>query len=166
MSLFLQLNMTRHRNRVIACLCFLLAGSPPMMVAAEPEHEAVNFARDVRRIFSDRCFRCHGPDRISRKADLRLDRRESVFADRNEQQIVVPGNPNSSELIRRVASADDDVVMPPPDSGLSLSEAEIDLLRQWVSQGAKWDNHWAYIAPKRPPIPDVRLREWPKNEID
>ncbi|MEO2028169.1 MAG: PSD1 and planctomycete cytochrome C domain-containing protein [Fuerstiella sp.] len=161
-----QLNTNCRRNCLVGCLCFLLAGTPSMMVAAEPEHEAVNFARDVRRIFSDRCFRCHGPDRISRKADLRLDKSESLFADRNEQQIVVPGKPNSSELIRRVTSVDVDVVMPPPDSGLSLNQTEIALLRQWVSQGAKWDNHWAYIAPKRPPTPDVRLREWPDNEID
>ena len=166
MSPFLKLNTNCRRNRLIGGLCFLLAGTPQMMAAAEPDHDAVNFARDVRRIFSDRCFRCHGPDRISRKADLRLDKRESVFADRDEQQIIVPGEPNSSELVRRVTSADDDVLMPPPDSGLSLTEAEITLIRKWISQGAKWDNHWAYLAPTRPPAPDVQLLKWPDNEID
>jgi hypothetical protein len=126
----------------------------------------ISFARDVRRILSDRCFRCHGPDRISRKADLRLDQSNDVFADRDGRRVVVPGQPESAELIRRITSMDDDERMPPVDSGLSLTTAEIDVIRKWIRQGARWEHHWAYNPPERPAIPRVSQRRRLGNEID
>ena len=137
-------------------------------LAAEP----VDFGRDIQPILSDRCYKCHGPDEAKREAELRFDVEESVRAEHDGKRTVLPGNPSASELIKRVESSDPDLRMPPPDSKLSLSPAEIELLKAWVAQGAKWGGHWAFTKPVRPPLPDVRRssapldKDWPRNAID
>jgi hypothetical protein len=126
----------------------------------------VSFARDIRPLLSDRCFECHGPDRLSREADLRFDQKESVFGEREGPVIVEPGDPDASELIRRITSEDESERMPPVDSGRSLSKAEIELFHRWVQQGAEWEKHWAYITPERPALPQTSDPSWPRNPID
>ncbi|MGN6136103.1 MAG: PSD1 and planctomycete cytochrome C domain-containing protein [Aureliella sp.] len=126
-------------------LC-LLSALPAM--AGEP---TVDFGRDVLPILSDNCFHCHGPDEKSREADLSLH--TSAGALGGESPVVIPGDSAASLLIQRVASDDPDEVMPPPDSKRQLSTAQIELLRKWVEQGAKWDKHWAYQKPVRPELP-------------
>ncbi len=129
------------------------------------EHE-INFNRDVRPILSDKCFQCHGPDEAARKAELRLDDETAVKADRDGIVIVRPGDPAESELIRRITSDDETEIMPPPESHKPLTEKEKQTLRQWVAEGAKWSQHWAYEAPVRHEIPTVKRADWPRNWID
>ena len=127
---------------------------------------AVDFARQVRPILSANCFQCHGPDEKHRKADLRLDVRKGAFADLGGYYAIVPGKPDESELYLRLIEEDSVSRMPPPKSHKSLTADEIDLIRRWIEQGAKWKDHWAFVPPKRPPLPAVRNQTWPRNPID
>src|SRR5262249_11350788 len=117
-----------------------------------------DFNREVRPILAANCFTCHGPDAAERKAELRLDTKHGAFADLGGHAAIVAGQPEQSELVRRVASAQADERMPPADSGKKLAPGQIDLLRRWVAEGAKWQEHWAYVRPIRPaapPLPDA-----------
>jgi SAM-dependent methyltransferase len=120
---------------------------------------SIHFNRDVRPILSDACFACHGPDRAKRKGGLRLDTEAGL-------SVVVPGQPGDSELMARITATDPSKRMPPPRSGRALSSQQIANLRQWIEQGAKWEPHWAYIAPKRPAVPAVKNPGWLRNPID
>ena len=117
------------------------------------ETRAVDFARDIRPILSDKCFFCHGPDRKHRKADLRLDVREEAFSDRDGVTAFVPGDLGKSESWWRITSTDSDDVMPPPDANKPLTEAEKDLIRQWIESGAEWTEHWSFSQPEKPVPP-------------
>jgi hypothetical protein len=138
------------------------AEEPPQ---ADPDR--VDFGRQIRPILSDRCFHCHGPDEADRKGGLRLDTQEGALAETpSGAHAVVPGDLDASELIWRITSDDDLDRMPPPDSGRSLSDEEIDLLRRWVAQGADWEQHWSFNPVGEVPIPDVGDPTWPSNPID
>jgi hypothetical protein len=122
----------------------------------------VSYDRDIRPILSDKCYRCHGPDAEARQAKLRLDTREGLSA-----KVVVAGKPDKSELVARITSSDDDERMPPPDSKLSLTAEQKELLRRWVSEGAKFSEHWAFQQlPDSIAIPAVREESWPRQPID
>jgi len=129
-----------------------------LLVAAVPlgafGAEKIDFSRDIQPLLSENCYHCHGPDEKAREAKLRLDTKEGAFA-RTEDglTIVAPGKPADSELILRIASSDRDEVMPPPKSNRHLTPAQIELIKQWVEQGAQWGQHWAFVPPVRPPIP-------------
>ena len=118
----------------------LIATLAPGIVSAAP----VSFNRDIRPILSNNCYACHGFDQNERKADLRLDTREGATA-----KVIVPGDPETSLLWKHVTQADPDERMPPPETGKSLTAAQKSLLKQWISEGAHWEDHWAYISPKR-----------------
>jgi hypothetical protein len=138
---------------ILACL------SPALAQTARK----IEFNRDIRPILADNCFTCHGPAKSTRKAGLRLDTREGLFAD----DTVMPGQPTKSKLWERVSSADAKHVMPPPGKNRQpLSAAQLSVLRQWIEEGAVWQNHWAFIAPSRPSVPTVRNEAWVKNPID
>jgi hypothetical protein len=126
----------------------------------------VDFNRDIRPILSNTCFKCHGPDPEHRQGDLRLDTFEDATADRSGSQAIKAGHPDSSEAIRRMISSDPDVVMPPPDSGRTLKPEQIELLRQWIRQGARYQAHWAFTPIVRPAVPEVRQSDWVRNPID
>jgi len=126
---------------------------------------AIEFNKDIRPLLSDNCFQCHGPDSASRKAGLRLDREEEIKADREGMRVVVPGKPDESELIKRIISTDPDEVMPPPKLHKTITSAQVKLLRQWIAEGAKWEQHWAFLAPKKALVP-VDNSGWAVNEID
>ena len=117
------------------------------VVAREP----VPFNRDVRPILSENCFECHGPDAAKRKADLRLD------TGAPGQAIITAGKPSGSELFKRITHADPEERMPPVDSGRALTSSDIETLRAWISQGAKWEKHWAFIPPKRQQFPRRKI---------
>ena len=137
--------------------------------AGEHLPEVVSFNFHIRPILSDRCFKCHGPDENKREAGLRLDTQEGAFAalgEAKDHYAIVPGDPARSTLVRRIYSTHPDSVMPSPDSHLTLSEFEKKLLKRWIEQGAKWEKHWAFITPEMPALPEVKNREWAKNEID
>ena len=129
--------------------------------------DTVDFNRDIRPILSDRCYACHGPDEDKRKGGLRLDLKEGAFqALKSGGHALVPGNVDQSSLVSRVRSTDPEEVMPPAKFGKPLSESQVALLTRWVQQGAVWQDHWAFLAPKRPTPPEVRQKSWPRNEID
>jgi hypothetical protein len=112
------------------------------------------------------CFDCHGPDKEQRKADLRLDVREGAIKDLGGYQSVVPGKPEESELIARLITDDKDELMPPRKTGKSLSEAEIEILRQWIKQGADYPLHWSYSTIHPPTLPQLKKKERVQNPID
>jgi len=142
-----------------ACLTVLLLGR----VAAGQE---VDFDRDVRPILSNTCYTCHGPDSNKRQADLRFDVEASVFADRDGSPILVRGKPDDSDLIKRILTDDEDLVMPPPDQKQQLSAKDKETLKKWVAQGAKWRGHWAFETIARPGRPSTKNKTWARNEID
>ncbi len=130
----------------------MLALAALFVAAADPP---VDFTRDVRPILASRCFNCHGPDDKTRKAGLRLDLREAATKKLRSGFIaIIPGDVERSDLIARITSDDPTLVMPPAKLGNALKAGEIDILRRWVKQGAKYDQHWAFVAPKRPAVPD------------
>lgn len=135
----------------------------------EPIPEAISYNFNIRPILSDKCFICHGPDANKRQAGLRLDIAEEAFKALEENpdaHAIVPGDPQSSQVFLRISSKDSAFRMPPAESNLSLSAAEIKLIEKWIEQGAKYEPHWAFVAPESPPVPDVRNGSWPVNEID
>jgi hypothetical protein len=126
------------------------------------EEARVDFNHQIRPLLSDRCFTCHGPDENARKAKLRLD-----LPPGNSSKIIVPGKPAESELFRRIVTKDPADLMPPPDSRLSLSTTEIDLIRRWIEQGAEYTGHWAFIPPQKPSPPQVEDPDgFVRNPID
>ena len=113
----------------------------------------VSFNRDVRPILSNNCYYCHGTDPNHRKGDRRLDTPEGAMAEIEGVKAIVPGKPGDSELIARIMSDDPEMVMPPPKSNKSITSAEKEILRRWIAEGAKYEPHWAFVAPVRPPLP-------------
>ena len=125
--------------------------------------QEVVFNRDIRPILSNKCFFCHGPDEKTREADLRLDTREGAIEDHDGFSAIVPGKPDDSELIYRIAEATGDEAMPPPHAKKeSLTKEEVALFRRWIEQGAPYQGHWSFepLAKTTPPV------SWKGNPID
>ncbi len=142
---------------VLSVLMILFSGG-----RAAPAAEPVSFSRDIRPLLSDRCFACHGPDRKRRKKKLRLD-----LGFEDARKVISPGKPLESELLERITAEDPDDRMPPLDSGKKqLSAAEKDLFRRWISEGARFDLHWAYVKPGRPQLPKTDGNGWARNPVD
>ena len=142
---------------VAALLCIWSAES-----AVTANDGTIDFNRDIRPILSENCFYCHGQDANKREADLRLDHREVAI----ETGAIAPGNVTGSSLIDRIDSDNPDTLMPPPDSNRRLSPQQKDLLRNWIASGARYQQHWAFVAPKRPLEPAVSRSDWVRNPID
>src|SRR5262249_43843152 len=147
---------------LVVAMGILAAPIPARAAAPEP----VSFNRDVRPILADTCFPCHGPDKAKRKVGLRLDTEEGALAARKGRRPVVPGHPEKSEPIRRIAAADQDERMPPTTSGRSLTPQQIVILRRWIAEGARWQPHWSLLPPVRPTLPPARDAAWPHNGLD
>lgn len=128
-----------------------------LLIAADQvgAENTVSFNRDIRPILSDACFACHGFDAKERKADLRLDVPEGAFADLGGYQAIVPRDPMASEVWKRLLSDDEDEVMPPPDFHKSLTDAEKDLIKRWITQGAEYQAHWSFVVPVKVDPPSV-----------
>ena len=129
----------------------------------------LSFNETIQPILSENCYGCHGPDSSSRKAGLRLDRAESAYAPHEKfAPAIIPGKPDRSPLIRRVEAKDAKERMPPPEAHKTLKPEQIALLRQWIKEGAHYEPHWAFITPKRPPVPQSVTGNpaWARNEID
>src|SRR5262249_13587051 len=158
------------RLRAAQALAIFLAGLGgvwrPQALAGDAS-PPVDFQRDVRPVLSDACFRCHGPDREARQADLPLDLREGgAFDDRDESRVIVPGRPGESELYRRITAPEPGRRMPPAKHPRRLNQEEVALLRRWIEQGAPWQVHWSFVPPRRPALPPVQCVSWPRNAID
>ncbi len=159
----------RERVTGVAVLILLanLLESGWLTVRGEPATSTqLSFNRDIRPILAENCFGCHGPDKSARKGDLRLDVEAGMLADLGGHRAVVPGQPAGSELWKRLATTKADDRMPPADSGKKLTSAQVNSLKQWIEQGAPWEGHWAYLAPRKAPLPPVHDRAWPLNPID
>ena len=122
---------------------------------------AIGFNKDVRPILSDKCFACHGADAKAKNIPLRLDLEAEA-----KRRAIVPGNPEASELIKRVTATQPARRMPPAVTGHQLTEKEIATLRQWIAEGAQWQGHWSFLAPQRPAPPAVRQTAWPRGDLD
>jgi hypothetical protein len=149
----------------VTVLYFLL-GEKTTDATALPKTVDYNF--HIRPILSDRCFKCHGPDGNQRKSNLRLDTEEGLYAvlkDNPAAHVIVPGDPDASEVYNRISSSDTSVLMPPPSSNLKLTQHEVDLIEKWIAQGAEYKKHWAFVPPQQPDVPESG-EDWVVNEID
>ncbi|MCB1227762.1 MAG: DUF1549 domain-containing protein, partial [Verrucomicrobiales bacterium] len=132
----------------------------------------VDYARDIRPILSNRCFACHGFDDKTREADLGLHTFAAATRDLGGYRAVEPGKPDASEVMHRLTTHDADEKMPPASSNKkALSPQEVALVRQWIAEGAKYQEHWAFVPPVKPKVPemafaDLPLKEGPATEID
>lgn len=157
--------MLRGDASLLAACTAALIGLP-FVWAAAPGGKKIDFDRDVRPILSDRCFTCHGPDEKKRMVDLRLDTKEGLFANRGGTAVVIPGDAKNSRLYQRISHEKRPLQMPPPVAGEPLTDKQIETIRRWINEGAEWEMHWAYVAPKRPELPEVQNKSWPRNPID
>ena len=150
-------------------LAGFLAGGFSLSVSAKssPESAKVDFNRDVRPIFSEHCYACHGPDENKRKAGLRLDDEVSAFQElKSGKRALVPGDLTKSALVERIFSTDEEEIMPPRKHNKPLKPEQMELLKRWVREGAQWKKHWSFIPPQRPELPVVQNRKWARNAID
>jgi hypothetical protein len=155
--------MQNHCYKIIVPF-FLLATifyGERLAATAQP---TVQFNRDIRPIFSNTCYMCHGPDKNSRKANLRLDIREDALKKtRSGVYPIVPGKPDESAIIQRIFATDAAEIMPPPDAHKELAPQQKGLIKRWVAEGAQYEGHWAYQPVKRPAVPAVANA---RNAID
>jgi hypothetical protein len=143
------------------------SGDASVQEASLPDE--VSYSFDVRPILSDKCFVCHGPDANQRQAGLRLDIAEEAYkalAENPGAHAIVPGDLERSQVYVRITSEDSTMKMPPAGSNLSLTSREVAVIKRWIEQGAEYEPHWAFVAPKNQTIPKVGEEEWPTNEID
>jgi len=148
--------------RLLACAWVF---APAAAFAAAPAAK-LEFNRDVRPILSENCFHCHGQDANHREGRLRLDDAANATLDRGGYAVIVPGQPDDSELIARLISTDEEDRMPPAKSNKHLTAEQIETLRRWIAEGAEYQSHWAFSPPQRAPLPEVRTASWPRAPID
>ena len=153
---------TRHL-RLTSLMVFALLLT---MALQTPAAERLSFDRDIRPILSDKCYACHGPDPAQRQAELRLDTKEGAFSAPSGYPIIVPGEPENSELVARITHADVEQRMPPQSSNRQPTQEQIDTLIRWIAEGAEWEEHWVYELPERVELPTVQNSAWVRNPID
>ncbi len=157
---------TAHSSfaRIGACAAILALTATCLLPSCRAE--GVDFSRDVQPILSDACFHCHGRDPAHREADLRLDQWDSEGSTNGANSAIVPGDVDHSELIARIQSDDPSQRMPPADSGKVLTPQQKEVLTAWVAAGGKYQEHWSFVAPRRPRTPHVGQADWVRNPID
>lgn len=141
-------------------LSFILLFYPSLLSAS------VDFTNDVRPILSEYCFHCHGPDKGTRKAKLRLDIAEGALRDLGGYSAVIPGKPEDSELVFRLHSEDKEELMPPPETGKRLSEQQKKILEEWIQQGAEYEEHWSFLPIANPAIPTKTSKTNSTHPVD
>ena len=147
--------------RLIWILQHAVAVATVLVVSISPATSAdveVEFTRDIRPIFSEHCVECHGG--VKQVADLSFVYREQTLS------VIEPGDPDDSHIIERVESEDVEQRMPPPEHGRRLTGHEVELLRKWIGQGAKWQRHWAFESPRRSTPPETKRHDWCRQPID
>src|SRR4051794_39952088 len=153
-------------RRITFCTSLLLALAVSARSFAAAE-DKVDYIRDVRPILAQACLKCHGVDDKARKGKLRLDDRESAIKPaKSGETAIVPGKPDASELVRRIFTKDEDDIMPPASTKVTLTEQQKQTLKKWIGEGAEYKPHWAFAAPKLPTIPQVKQKAWARNPID
>ena len=140
----------------VLLLSFFFLGSAGTPGLDSPD--SVDFGRDILPILSDKCFPCHGPDAKTRKADLRLDVEEGLL--RKDDPVIVPGRFGRERADFAGSSSLDELEqMPPKRSKLTLEPGQVELLKRWVDQGARWGGHWAFVPTSDDPKPPRTARE-------
>jgi hypothetical protein len=161
--------MSHRRARLIGLFSLVVAANG-----------GVDFNREIQPILSENCYHCHGPDARAREADFRLDKKEDAYRTQDGITVIKPGDPSASDLVERIFSTDEDDRMPPTKSNRSLTPAQKELIKRWVAEGAPWADHWAFVPPKRPELPEealmsrfsnsdwrtAGLSDWRQNPID
>lgn len=168
-----------HKFYALSLLCIIAIGCKDAVKTTEigidqiAETKAipkeVDFSLHIKPILSDRCFKCHGPDKNAVEGNLSLHTAEEAYKALGEAQdhfAVVPGDPEKSSLVARIYTDDPGLLMPPPESNLTLTDVEKELLRKWITQGAEYKKHWAFIPPVQPKVPAFNNTNWIQNEID
>lgn len=154
-------------NTLVTMAMRSIVGCSAIAIAVARGAESPDYGRDVRPILSQYCFKCHGPDETKREAEMRLDlREEATRAASSGERPIVPTEPASSELIRRIRTDDPDLRMPPASTKLQLSKEQKETLRAWIAAGAEYSPHWSFVAPRRPVVPNVRHADWTRGAID
>jgi len=125
-----------------------------------------DFQKEIRPILSANCFHCHGNDRTTRMVGLRLDVKEGLYSTRRAGPVIVAGKPEKSLLYQRITAKEAARRMPPPQAHKVLKPEEIAAIRKWIEAGAEWKEHWAFRAPVRPAVPEVRQAGWTRNAVD
>ena len=149
-----------HTFSVAGVLLVVSVVATPQAVRAA---EKIDFSSQVQPLLSKYCYACHGPDQ--QKSGLRLDRREAAIKPaESDERSIVPGDPVASRLLKVIDGRDAELSMPP--KGAKLAAAQVELIRTWIAQGAEYNQHWAFVAPKRPALPAVKQKDWPRNAID
>ncbi len=126
----------------------------------------MDFTNDVRPILSEYCFHCHGPDKSTREADLRLDLSKGAMKDLGGYSAIVPGKPEDSELVFRLHSDDKDELMPPPETGKRLNDKQKKILEEWIKQGAEYKEHWSFLPISKPNVPANVSKSKSSHPID
>jgi len=130
-----------------------------------PIHADIDFSREIRPILNANCTACHGGVKEAGGVSF-IYRDKALGIGESGKTVIVPGNPDASEMIARMISTDPDEVMPKPEHGPPLSKHQIDLLRQWIKEGAKWGEHWSFVPPENHPLPPVKQSDWPRQKLD
>ncbi len=152
---------------LLVCFCLAVLGLPTVSAEHHETPQApLNYNLDIRPILSDNCYACHGPDAKSRQANLRIDTKAGAFSEPSGYPVIVPGKPEESELHIRITSNDDNYRMPPAGFNKTLTPEQIEAITQWIQEGAKWEEHWAFTTPVRPTPPAVKDGAWVRNPID
>lgn len=154
-----------RNQKQIACTLLYLFASCGSVAVADTD---VDFNRDIRPILSDRCFACHGPDDEANDSGYRLDLADQAVDElpSGDGFAIVPGDPSTSELLQRILSDDESMVMPPPESNLTVNKDEIELIRNWIAGGGKYAQHWSFVPPVKAALPKVAVDAWKVSPID
>jgi len=173
--------MKHVKYKITAIFMIAVSAHTCTIIDEKPTETAVNISTEqqipddisynyhVRPILSDRCFICHGPDKAKIEAGLSLSNREGALialGDNKDHHAIVPGDPSKSTLVDRMYTDDPSMLMPPPESNLSLTDYEKELLTKWIEQGAKYEEHWSFEQIADQVVPKVENREWVLNPID
>jgi hypothetical protein len=127
---------------------------------------AISYLKEVRPILAQHCFQCHGPDEAARKGKLRLDLKDHAFADHEGKRVIAPGVLDGSLVWERIAAADESERMPPKGKAEPLTEKQIATVKTWIEQGARWEDHWSFLPPTKPTVPEVSDKAWVRDPID
>ena len=129
--------------------------------------EIIKFGRDIQPILANHCYTCHGPDQNTRQSGLRLDQRDVATSPSDSRETaIIPGKPEESELYRRLTSSDHDLRMPPAEQGSQPNQRQIELIKNWIEQGAQYERHWSFLPVRKPSVPKVADLKWVRNPID
>lgn len=153
----------KHVLPVRLSILLLFGSALPAGLLAD---STIDFGRDVRPVLADLCFECHGPDEESRVTEMRLDGTLALPHLESGRPAIVPGRPLESPLYLRLIAEDEDERMPPAESPRQPDRSQIETLRKWIEQGAPMEEHWAFVPPRRPSLPDVERQDWPRNPLD